>query len=278
MPKISVGTYVQGSGSGAGSSMDEIRNPLSVWRNTVRIRPNEYAVIKFMGEGGDLSRYHNIPGMTRDGARFTKYEYCSRLNLDAEGKQVREDACTFCMSADETITNTTERFLAWAFHYGTFHASQNPRLDRDGQEPWDEIRRGQKMFYRETVRKPQLFQASFTLYKNLESKREMMDSLTDRNFDYSCMRVTDRTTYSLDYSDTALTNDYASEIQAVERDLPDIEAIAAKLITEIDVPQFGDDGNEGGYRMNSQTPQQIANEESAFSNMTTSQNKDETND
>ena len=29
MPKISVGTYVQGSGSGAGSSMDEIRNPLS---------------------------------------------------------------------------------------------------------------------------------------------------------------------------------------------------------------------------------------------------------
>ena len=55
MPKISVGTYVQGSGSGSGSSMDEIRNPLSVWRNTVRIRPSEYAVIKFIGEGGDLN-------------------------------------------------------------------------------------------------------------------------------------------------------------------------------------------------------------------------------
>ena len=275
MPKISVGTYVQGSGSNSGSPMDEIRNPLSVWRNTVRIRPNEYSVIKFMGEGGDLSRYHNIPGMTRDGARFTKYEYCSRLNLDAEGKQVREDPCTFCMSSDENISNTTERFLAWAFHYGTFHSAQNPRLDRDGQEPWDEIRRGQKLFYRETVRKPQLFQASFTLYKNLESKREMMDSLTERNFDYSCMRVTDRTTYSLDYSDTPLTNDYASEIKDVERDLPDIEAVAAKLITEIDVPQFGNNDSDG-YRMNSQTTQQIANEESAFSNMTTTQN--ETND
>ena len=132
------------------------------------------------------------------------------------------------------------------------------------------------MFYRETVRKPQLFQASFTLYKNLESKREMMDSLTERNFDYSCMRVTDRTTYSLDYSDTSLTNDYASEIQAVERDLPDIEAIAAKLINEIDVPQFGDDSGEG-YRMNSQTPQQVANEEAAFSNMTASQGTGEGN-
>jgi len=278
MPKISVGTYVQGAGSGSGSPMDEIRNPLSVWRNTVRVRPNEYAVIRFMGEGGDLSRYHNIPGMTRDGARFTKYEYCSRLNLGAEGQQVREEQCTFCMSADEAIANTTERFLAWSFHYGTFHSAQNPRLDRDGQEPWDEVRRGQKLFYRETVRKPQLFQASFTLYKNLESKREMMDSLTERNFDYSCMRVTDRTTYALDYSDTALTNDYAAEIQAVERDLPDIEAIAAKLIMEIDVPQFGDNSSDG-YRMNSQTPQQIANEEAAFSNMTSvAQNGDEHND
>ena len=42
--------------------------------------------------------------------------------------------------------------------------------------------------------------------------------------------------------------------------------------------QFGEDGKDS-YRMNSQTPEQVANEESAFSNMTASQIKDEeTND
>ena len=269
MPKISVGTYQPGSSSGSGSGMDEIRNPLSVWRNTVRIRPNEYAVVRFIGEGGDLSRYHNIPGVTQSGARFTKYEYCNKANISPEtGKPVVAESCQACVSSDEQIANTTERFLAWVFHYGTFHVAQNPRLDRDGQEPWVEVRRGQKIFYREAVRKPQLFQASFTLYKSLEGKRELMDSLTERNFDYTCMRASDRTTYSLEYSDTQLTNDFATEIASVEKDLPDIEAIAAKQILEIDVPQFGSDEPEGGYRMNSQEVQQQAKQDDeAFDNM-----------
>ena len=269
MPKINVGTYQQGGGINPSNTMDEIRNPLSVWRNTVRIRPGEYAVIKFIGEGGDLSRYHNIPGMTRDGSRFTKYEYCSQQNINPEtGQKVVDEQCTWCASADDSIQNTTERFLSWIFHYGTFHVAQNPRLDREGQEAWAEIKRGQKTFFRETVRKPQLFQASFTLYKNLEGKREMMDSLTDRNFDYSCLRVSDRTTYALDYSDTTIENDYAAEIASVENDLPDIEGIAAKLILEIDVPQFGSPGSDS-YSMNSQEVRAAGRaDDEAFENMT----------
>lgn len=269
MPKISVGTYQPGTGFGGNSAMDEIRNPLSVWRNTVRIRPGEYAVVRFIGEGGDLSRYHNIPGVTRDGARFTKYEYCNRMNISQDtGKPVVGDACPSCTSSDEQIANTTERFLAWVFHYGTFHAAQNPRLDREGQESWAEVKRGQKLFYRETVRKPQLFQASFTLYKSLEGKRELMDSLTERNFDYTCIRASDRTTYSLDYSDTQLTNDFATEIASIEKDLPDIEAIAAKVIQEIDVPQFSDGDSGDNYRMNSQEVQQQASQDDqAYANM-----------
>ena len=62
MPKISVGTYVPSSNFG--NATDEIRNPNSIWRNTVRVRPQEYAVMKFIGDGGDLSRYHNIPGIS----------------------------------------------------------------------------------------------------------------------------------------------------------------------------------------------------------------------
>ena len=264
MPKIAVGEYTPNSGS---SGTDEIRNPLSVWRNTVRVRPNEYAVVRFIGEGGDLSRYHNIPGTTVSGARFTKYEYCTKANIGSDGKPVRDEQCVHCMSADPAITSTTERFLAWVFHFGTFHTDQNPRLDRDGQEPWDEVKRGQKIFYRETVRKPQLFGASFTLYRNLEQIRSEMDSLEDRNFDYRCMKVQDRTTYNLGFSDTQLSYDFASEIASVQQDLPDIESIAAGSITEIDVPQFSDEGE--GYTMNSAPPSQavVDREEAAYDDM-----------
>lgn len=271
MPKISVGEYTPNSGSGG---MDEIRNPLSVWRNTVRVRPNEYAVLRFIGEGGDLSRYHNIPGATASGARFTKYEYCTKANIGSEGRPVRDEQCAHCMSADPTITSTTERFLAWVFHFGTFHVEQNPRLDREGQEPWEQVRRGQKVFFRETVRKPQLFQASFTLYRNLEQIRSEMESLTARNFDYRCMRVQDRTTYNLGFSDTQLTYDYASEIASIENDLPNIESIAATLITEIDVPQFGEVGGDD-YTMTSQTVESVEREEAAFANMAAPSGDDE---
>ena len=264
MPKISVGTYVPSSNFG--NSTDEIRNPNSIWRNTVRVRPQEYAVMKFIGDGGDLSRYHNIPGISANGIRFTKYEYCNRLNISESGNPVVGDPCPHCTSADEAIANTTERFLSWVFHYGTFHVEQNPRLDREGQQPWDEVRRGQKVFFRETIRKPQLFQASFTLYKNLEAKRELMDSLTERNFDYGCMKVQDRTTYSLDYSDTQLYNDFSNEIASIQQDLPDIEMIAAKLITEVDLPQFSD--TQGEYTMTSdEVQQQAKSDNDAFENM-----------
>lgn len=254
MPKISVGDPTNNNASGG---MDEIRNPLSVWRNTVRVRPNEYSVIRFIGEGGDLSRYHNIPGMTTTGARFTKYEYCTKLNIGAEGKPVRDEQCPHCMSSDENIVKTTERFFAWVFHFGTFHTEQNPRLDREGQEPWEEVRRGSKVFFRETVRKPQLFQASFTLYKNLEQIRSELDSLEECNFDFRCMRLQDRTSYSLTKSDTQLSYDFSTEIASVRNDLPDIEGIAAGLIVEIDVPQFDPEGTDG-YKMNSQASSEEA--------------------
>jgi len=267
MPKIAVGEPTSNSGS---EGMDEIRNPLSVWRNTVRVRPNEYAVVRFIGEGGDLSSYHNIPGTTLSGARFTKYEYCTRKNIGSDNKPIRDDQCVHCMSADPTITKTTERFLAWIFHFGTFHTDQNPRLDREGQEPWDEVKRGQKIFYRETVRKPQIFQASYTLYRNLEQIRSEMDSLEDRNFDYRCMKLQDRTSYNLGFSDTQLSYDFASEIASITQDLPDIESIAAGLIVEIDVPQFSEEGGDG-YTMNSapapESKEEIDREEAAYDKM-----------
>jgi hypothetical protein len=271
MPKVDVGAYVANSNSGG---TDEIRNPLSIWRNTVRVRPEEYAVIRFIDEGGDLSRYHNIPGMTQGGARFTNYTYCTDVNIKSDGNPVRAEACPHCMSMDPDIKKTTERFLGWIFHYGTFHTEQNPRLDREGQEPWDEVKRGQKIFYRETVRKPQLFAASFTLYQNLKTIRSEMDLLTSRNFDYRCIRSQDRTSYNLGFSDTQLSYDFANEITAISQDLPDIEGIAAGIIIEVDVPQFSEEGD--GYTMSSTPDSQasVAREEGAYDTMLSSEATD----
>ena len=126
-------------------------------------------------------------------------------------------------------------------HYGTFHVDQNPFLDREGQEPWDLITKGNRQFYRETVKKPQLLNTSFTLFKNIEEKYDMYSSLLDRTFDYRSSRPANITQYTLELSDTQVQNDYAQEILDMENSLPNLELVAAKLITEVDVPTFNTD-------------------------------------
>ena len=234
MPLISKGMYNQNFGSDSGSN--DLRNPKSIWRNTVRIRPGEHAVIRFITDfaNGDMSRFHAIPGMTAKGQQFTSYEYCSRLNVNESGPVI-STPCEHCMSGDEKIAKSTSRYLTWVFHYGTFHAEQNPFLDRDGQVPWDQVKKGNRMFYREVMMKPQLLNTSFTLFKNIEEKYDRYASLLERNFDYSSSRPANITQYSIELSDTSVTNDYSQEILDMEKDLPDLELIAAKLIVEVDL-------------------------------------------
>ena len=230
--------YSNTSGSDGASS--EFRNPNSIWRNTVRIRPGEHAVVRFITDftNGDMSRFHGIPGTTAKGQQFTSYEYCNRLNVNESGPVIAQP-CEHCLSADERIAKTTSRYLSWIFHYGTFHVEQNPFLDRDGQEPWDLITKGNRQFYRETVKKPQLLNTSFTLFKNIEEKYDLYSSLLERTFDYRSSRPANITQYSLELSDTQVQQDFAQEILDMENNLPDLELIAAKLTTEVDLPVFG---------------------------------------
>ena len=228
--------------SSGDSDNSDFRNPKSIWRNTVRIRPGEHAVLRFITDftNGDMSRFHGIPGMTAKGQQFTSYEYCSRINVNESGRVVDKD-CEHCLSADERIVKTTSRYLSWVMHYGTFHVDQNPFLDREGQEPRDLITKGNRQFYRETVKKPQLLNTSFTLFKNIEEKYDMYSSLLDRTFDYRSSRPANITQYTLELSDTQVQNDYAQEILDMENSLPNLELVAAKLITEVDVPTFNTD-------------------------------------
>ena len=70
----------------------------------------------------------------------------------------------------------------------------------------------------------------------------------------------------MDYSDTQLSNDFSNEIASIQQDLPDIEMIAAKLITEVDLPQFSD--TQGEYTMTSdEVQQQAKSDNDAFENM-----------
>lgn len=260
MPLISKGMYTNtGSGSGDGVNND-FRNPNSIWRNTVRIRPGEHAVIRFITEftNGDMSRFHGIPGMTAKGQQFTSYEYCNRVNVNESGPVI-STPCEHCVSGDERIAKATSRYLTWVFHYGTFHAEQNPFLDREGQEPWDLVPKGNRQFYRETVKKPQLLNTSFTLFKNIEEKYEVYSSLLTRTFDYRSSRPSNMTQYALELSDTQVQNDYAQEILDMENNLPDLELIAAKLTTEVDLPTFNTE--------TAATPEEKEATEAAYTNM-----------
>tara|TARA_R110002020_G_scaffold459667_4_gene677803 strand:+ start:619 stop:1452 length:834 start_codon:yes stop_codon:yes gene_type:complete len=241
MPLINKGMYSQQNFSGSDSGSD-FRNPKSIWRNTVRIKPGEHAVLRFITDfkNGDMSQFHGIPGMTQKGQAFTTYEYCSKKNCNETGPIVNVP-CEHCASADERIAKTTSRYLTWVFHYGTFHVEANPFLftpdgqEREGQVAWDQMQKGNRTFYRETVKKPQLLNTSFTLFKNVEEKYERYSTLLDRTFDYSSSRPTNITQYSIELSDTTVTTDYAQEILDMSNDLPDLELIAAKLITEVDL-------------------------------------------
>ena len=231
--------------AGADGASSEFRNPNSIWRNTVRIRPGEHAVIRFITDfvNGDMSRFHGIPGMTAKGQQFTSYEYCSRINVNESGRVIEKD-CEHCLSADERIVKTTSRYLSWVMHYGTYHVDQNPFLDREGQEAWNQVKIGNRTFFREAVKKPQLLNTSFTLFKNIEEKYDIFSTLLGRTFDYRSSRPANITQYSLETSDIQLSNDYSQEILDMENNLPDLEMVAAKLITEVELPTFDDADNK----------------------------------
>ncbi|ANS04412.1 hypothetical protein [uncultured Mediterranean phage] len=238
MPLISKGMYNQNFGQ-SNDTTSEFRNPNSIWRNTVRIKPNEYAVVRFITDynNGDMSQYHAIPGITAKGQQFTTYEYCSKVNKNESGP-ILDIPCEHCPSADEKIARTTSRYLTWVFHYGTLHVEQNPFLDREGQEAWEQISEGNNTYFREVVKKPQLLNTSWTLFRNITDKYDRYSTLLDRTFDYRSTRPSTITQYNIEVSDQKLQNPYAQEILDMSNSLPDLELIAAKLITELDLPDF----------------------------------------
>jgi len=60
-------------------------------------------------------------------------------------------------------------------------------------------------------------------------------------------------------SDTQVQNDYAQEILDMENNLPDLELIAAKLTTEVDLPTFDTETVA--------TPEEKEATEAAYANM-----------
>lgn len=238
MPLISKGMYNQNF-SQSNDTTSDFRNPNSIWRNTIRIKPGEHAVVRFITDynNGDMSQYHGIPGMTQKGQQFTTYEYCAKVNKNESGP-ILDVPCEHCPSADERIAKTTSRYLTWVFHFGTMHVEQNPFLDREGQEAWEQMTVGNKTYFREVVKKPQLLNTSWTLFRNITDKYDRYSTLLDRTFDYSSTRPSTITQYNIELSDTKVQNQYTQEILDMSNSLPDLELIAAKLITTVELPDF----------------------------------------
>lgn len=234
MSIISKGLY-KTSNTGGDS---EFKNPKSIWRNTVRIKDGEYALIKFISDldDGDVSRFHSVRVQNR-GDVFTNYVYCPEQNLNEFGRII-DDQCPHCASTDVDVRKTGGRYLFWVFHYGTYHLDQNPYAGKyDDAKFWDKVETGKASYYRETVFKPQLLIASFTLFKDMESLSFRQGTLKSRLYEYTRTN-SGRISYSIMPSDQTVQNTCDTEIEDMANDLPDLEKIAAKLITEVDLPSF----------------------------------------
>lgn len=231
-------------------------NPKSVERNSVRVaKSGEFTLIKFINdlEDGDKSRFHRINDVTSSGKTFTKYIYCLRVNRNEKGQIVKGN-CETCLSPDVNLKRTSPRYSYWVFNYANFHRSQNPRLEQTQEaESWEPFTIGKQVFFREMVMRPQLLTLSHTVWERLAAIAARVGSLLSDPYEYSRQSANERTQYYIEKSTLAIPDVDASIVE-VAKSLPNLEAVAAGQIMEVNFPTIP-------------LPSSVARDEQAFQRM-----------
>ena len=241
------------SSSGYGEFKDISK---TIWKNTVSMRENnEFAVFDFLTplDQGDGSYYHPIPSKNaRTGNSFTQQVYCNEKNVSLDGRLIEAD-CVPChegLSADQRMTYPRMRYTYWVLHYGTYHLESNPDLQgqKHWTQEWKQVTLGKQTFVRESVLKPQLLILSQKTWDSVEAidtrKGTILSTLeVPAHFEFRrsfAGNVGSRGMVSYDIlaSDISVP-DLREESSNVVADLPKLDQIAAGLITELDLPQFG---------------------------------------
>lgn len=231
--------------SNSGSSGNNFANPNSMLRNSVRPREGERIVMSFLGdiEDGDVSLFHAVPSQSASGKSFSEYVWCTRDNVDEDGKPIVDMPCIHCNSDVKQVRQCRFRYNYWVFVYYHYHMEQNAYLDRDGEVAWELINVGKKQFYRQVVMKPQLFTLSRTAWNVLEDKADTYGTLLGYVFDYSRVGRERNITYLLEKSDVDVPN-VLSDVDGLVSSLPSIEEVAMGTVVEHEFPVLGVGGNQ----------------------------------
>ena len=256
MPIIKNSATQQSSPSSSGGYGEFKDISKTIWKNTVSRRENnEFAVFDFFIplEQGDGSYFHPIPSKNpRTGNAFTQQVYCNEKNVSLAGRLVEADCapCTDGLSVDKRTTYPRMRYTYWVLHYGTYHLETNVDLQEQKAwtQGWKQVTVGKQTFFRETVLKPQLLilsQRTWDSVESIDTRKGTILSTSEvpAHFEFrrsfaSSAGSRGMVSYDILASDIPVP-DLNEEAFKVVADLPKLAQIAAGLITELDLPQFG---------------------------------------
>lgn len=258
MPIIKNNTARQSSPSSSGGYGEFKDISKTIWKNTVTMRENnEFAVFDFLIplDQGDGSFYHPIPSKNaRTGNSFTKQVYCSEKNVSTEGRLIDADCepCHAGIDVDQRTTYPRMRYTYWVLHYGTYHLETNADLkeQKPWTQDWKQVTLGKQTFFRESVLKPQLLilsQRTWDSVQAIDTRKGTILSTSEvpAHFEFRRSFASNSggggagmVSYDILTSDITVP-DLHNEVTQVVAELPKLDHIAAELITELDLPQFG---------------------------------------
>ena len=234
---------------------------ISPFGNVDNIAPNLLA---------DESWFYYHSDRTPTGQNFTNYIYCADLNKTAEGNIVQTSECECrqyfpdsppCYqdgspASDGWKSPAKLRYHYWVLHYYTMHLEPNPILDpgsNDYDKPWaqsqrdsgdavawDEVKMGNKTYYRESVMKPQILEMARPTRESLKSYAERHGDITNKTYEYIKTQADGGfINYMFMPSDVEVPKFGRERTMAVLQTLPRLDRISAKLVDGIDIEPFG---------------------------------------
>ena len=234
---------------------------ISPFGNVDNIQPNLLA---------DESWFYYQSSKTAQGQNFTNYIYCADLNKTAEGNIVQKSDCECRQTSPDTPPCYVDgepavdgwkspaklRYHYWILHYYTMHLGPNPILDtnsdvydapwaqsqRESGEAvaWDQVKMGNKTYYRESVMKPQILEMARPTRETLKSYAERHGDITNRTYEYIKTQADGGfINYIFMPSDMEVPKFGRERTMAVLSTLPRLDRISAKLVDGIDIEPFG---------------------------------------
>jgi len=229
----------------------------------------------------DESYYAPHTGQSPKGARFTDYIYCADLNQDGNGHIIEPGKCR-CQLAemgydeppcyvngkpsrnsngtpDGFNSDVRQRYHYWVLHYYSFHHEQNPVIDESSSDynapwaisrreagevdVWEEIKRGNKKFFRETIMRTHLLKIARPTRESLRTYAESYGDLRNKVYEFHKQQDPGRGFINFQILPTEIEVPKLGKerVQEAIKDLPRLDRIASEQIQGLDLISFTTD-------------------------------------